>query len=770
MPVIDMERTVVADPLLAFIGLPSTELIPPTPPEDISYSKSIIVDLCHTTYADSQLSLLWLLFLSREGSRYLIAYIDSETDPDIVQLLGQFYQLTARCFCIKGFSLEQLITKSLPEDCCWVSSPSVIGHALLKRPIPLICLSCRDQKPIKGSWLDQYSPGEFFEHLRLTLQCIDPNAASKLARPESIESIHIQLLTCTYRAKDFLPSFLAHSAEWISTTAVHGLEVLHTFLDMEPELATRHQLLATLSQRKGFFLELKQDPGLYGAWNTLIQFSEEEFISNANPDDCRSSEQLRHLVAMLQAHPERMVASSVVVPIKQKDYLSWSFNRITIRCRQRWFSDVDDGYGIKSLYREPSVPGGAIEPHNIPHCSPVWRRTIHAYHGLFDEERYGSEADWGLWCKYAYHGGLFCHCDEPLSGYFINETSYGRNQQSSIGFERIVSDFLRSTEPVYSLESTSRRDLYIHGLDSYYGDHRVSNNSILRSLVDLHSNQAELKFIWFVEGYFIWGEASGERRSDNFQAIQQPWLGVMHIPPLTPKWAGNQFAELFFLKEWKDSLKQCRALICLSGYMAEDIKLVYPQLPVFNIKHPITPFSDKFELETFLSDPKVVLVGYWLRRHLRFYQWQAPLQKIHLIKKYTQDHMSWEMKAYGSLQPEEEASVIKYNFLPPDDYDQLLRTSLVYLSLYETSGNNSVIECISMGTPFIADRHPAIEEYVGVDYPLLLEPGELERMTRDELIDRASEAHLYLVSHPSLAEDLSYENFKKNLCGIIKTL
>lgn len=760
----------MADPLIALIGAPDPKHILPPPPEDTSYGNSIIVDLCHTNFTDSQLSLLWLLFLSHEGSRYLIAYIDRDTDPNIVQLLYQFHQLSGRCFCIRGFGLEELIAQNSQEDRCWVSSPSVIGPELLKRPIPLICLSCRDQKPIKSSWLARYNLAQLFEHL-LTLPCIEHNGASQLARPESIQSIQIQLLTCTYRAKEFLTDFLAHSADWISTTALHGLEVVHTFLDVEPEFATRRQLLATLSQRKGFVLQLQQDPGLYGAWNTLIQSSEEEFISNANPDDCRRPDQLWHLIALLQAHPERMVASSVVVPIKQKNYLSWSFDRIVGRCRRRWFSDVDDGYGLDSLYLEPTDPGGAIEPHNIPHCSPVWRRMIHVQHGLFNEERYGSEADWGLWCKYAYHGGLFCHCDKPLSGYFINSSSYGRDQQSSIGFERIVRDFLHPTEPEYSVEQTSKREqIFIHGLNSYYGDHRISNNSILQSIRDLHSNTADLKFIWFIEGYFIWGEASGERRSKTFQAIQQPWFGVIHIPPLTPKWAGNLFAELFFLKEWKESLNHCRALISLSAYMAEDLKLIYPQLPIFTIKHPITSFSEKFEFESFIADPKVVLVGYWLRRHLRFYQWRAPLPKIHLLKKYTPDHMNWEMKAFGPLKPEEECSVTKYGFLPSIDYDRLLKSSLVYLSLYETSGNNTVIECISMATPFIADRHPAIEEYVGVDYPLLLEPGELERMRREELIGRAYEAHQYLMSHPSLSEDLSYERFRENICRIIATL
>lgn len=792
-----LEQTVLANPPLSILGEPQHQLILPpcygplhpntllnfdqfTPLHQAFSHRWILIDLRQASYADCQLSLLWLLHLSRHQNRYLIACIDRETDPAIVELLDRYHHLTGRSLCIEGFGLDELIELGCPWDLCWVSSPAVIGPELLKNPLPLVCLSCREARPIKSSWLLQHTLRQLVDQLQ-SLQPIDPAGVSQLARPESVTCFQIQLITCTYRAEKFLQAFLSHSEDWISTTAAYGLAVLHSFLDVEPGLATRHQLLAALSQRNGFFLQLKYDPGLYGAWNMLIERTEEEFVSNANPDDCRSSDHIGHLVTMLQAHPDRLVASSVVVPIYRRQCLSWSFHRITNRCRQRWFADVEDGYGVASLYREPNGQEGALEPHNVPHCSPVWRRKIHLHYGLFDEQRYGSQADWGLWCKYASLGGRFCHSDEPLSGYFINAVSYGRNQQSNIGAERIVSDFLRPKPPFASLKlATSKthlaslergpKQICIHGLDSYYGDHRVSNNSILQSLADLHSNEAELKFIWFVEGYFIWGEAENERRSNHFQAIQQPWFGVLHIPPLTPQWAGNQFAELFFLKEWQESLKHCRGLISLSAYMARDLRLIYPRIPIFNIKHPIIPFAKKFDLDAFLADPKVVLVGYWLRRHHRFYRWQAPLRKIHLMKKYTPDHMSWEEQVFGPLLPAEQASVEKHSFLPADDYDHLLRTSLVYLSLYETSGNNSVIECISMGTPFIADRHPAIEEYVGVDYPLLLEPGDLETLTRADLLRLASEAHHYLMAHPALAADLTYKRFREHLSGIVEML
>jgi hypothetical protein len=788
-PPIDSPFTILGEPQCQMILPPCHgALDPKTPlsleklnvPGDTFSRRWILVDLRHSSHGDCQLSLLWLLFLSLNQNRCLAAYISMETDPAIVEVLDHFHQLTGRSLCIEGFGIDALMEHGVTGDVCWVSSPAVIGPELLRDPLPLVCLSCEEESPIKSSWLDQHNLRKLFDQLR-SLEPIDAPGTRRLTQPESITSFQIQLMTCTYRAEGFVQTFLAHSSDWISTTAAYGLSVLHTFFDVERGLVPRRKLLAALRQRKGFFLELKNDPGLYGAWNLLIQRSEEEFISNANPDDCRSPDQLGQLVSGLQAHPERMVASSVVIPIYRRHQLSWSFTRISNRCRQRWFEDVEDGYGLSRLYQEPNGPLGPIEPHNVPHCSPVWRRKIHVLHGLFDEQRYGSQADWGLWCKYAFVGGRFCHSDAPLSGYFINASSYGRKKQSNRGFERIVADFLRPERPLTSSEPTSRppsltilepglKQICIHGIDFYYGDHRISNNTILQSLADLHSNESQLKFIWFVEGYFIWGENKGERRSSDFKAIQQPWFGVLHIPPLTPKWAGNQFGELFFLKEWKESLRHCRALISLSAYMARDLRLIYPRIPIFNLKHPIITFAEKFDLKAFLADPKVVLVGYWLRRHHRFYRWRAPLKKVHLMKKYTPDHMASEEQVFGSLKPEEQASVEKHLFLLAEDYDQLLRTSLVYLSLYETSGNNSVIECISMGTPFIADRHPAIEEYVGGNYPLLLEPGELETLTQAELLSRTSEAHHYLNSHPSLAADLSYKRFREHLSGIIEML
>ena len=57
------------------------------------------------------------------------------------------------------------------------------------------------------------------------------------------------------------------------------------------------------------------------------------------------------------------------------------------------------------------------------------------------------------------------------------------------------------------------------------------------------------------------------------------------------------------------------------------------------------------------------------------------------------------------------------NFLSNCEYDKLLSKSVVFLYLMDCSAVNTVIECIIRNTPIILNRHPALEEYLGIDYP-----------------------------------------------------
>ena len=63
-------------------------------------------------------------------------------------------------------------------------------------------------------------------------------------------------------------------------------------------------------------------------------------------------------------------------------------------------------------------------------------------------------------------------------------------------------------------------------------------------------------------------------------------------------------------------------------------------------------------------------------------------------------------------------SVTILEHLPNNDYDHLLSENIVFLDLVDCSAANTIIECITRNTPIIINRHPAVEEYLGKDYPL----------------------------------------------------
>jgi hypothetical protein len=56
--------------------------------------------------------------------------------------------------------------------------------------------------------------------------------------------------------------------------------------------------------------------------------------------------------------------------------------------------------------------------------------------------------------------------------------------------------------------------------------------------------------------------------------------------------------------------------------------------------------------------------------------------------------------------------------LSDEEYDHLLSENLVFLNLFGSSANNTVVECIVRHTPIVVNRLPALEEYLGKDYPL----------------------------------------------------
>jgi hypothetical protein len=83
-------------------------------------------------------------------------------------------------------------------------------------------------------------------------------------------------------------------------------------------------------------------------------------------------------------------------------------------------------------------------------------------------------------------------------------------------------------------------------------------------------------------------------------------------------------------------------------------------------------------------------------------------------------------------------------------YDTLLTKNIVFLNLVDGSAINTLLECVIRNTPIIVNRHPAVVEVLGYDYPLyyIIPEGCTHPFPSvHDLLNRPGailEAHLYL--------------------------
>ena len=278
--------------------------------------------------------------------------------------------------------------------------------------------------------------------------------------------------------------------------------------------------------------------------------------------------------------------------------------------------------------------------------------------------------------------------------------------------------------------------------------HRSGWRWAISSLAELHHPQGVI-LDGFVEATFCWG--------DKGVVYERPWIGFVHNPPDMPPQAGNGLSSNQALLDnpaFRKSLKHCQGLFCLSETHARRLRQQV-EVPVEGLMHP-TEFVDlKFSMEAFRTNPKrcVIQIGSWLRNPNSIYEMKPRLARAKLDPGYP-----WEDKLRADLglaAPELEGVAV-FPFSDDRAYDQLLSCNLAFAHMFDSSANNLVIECIVRHTPLLINRLPALEEYLGPDYPLFFEDlQEASRMADSEECIEAG--HLYLAQLPK--ERFTREHF-----------
>jgi len=160
------------------------------------------------------------------------------------------------------------------------------------------------------------------------------------------------------------------------------------------------------------YKKLDTDPGIYSVWNIGVEMSTGEYLTNANLDD-------RKAPWSLEKHAKELYINDDV-DLVYADML------ITDKPNETW----ENNSANERKYNFPEFSFDNLKMVNMPHASPMWRKSIHRKYGLF-EQKYKSAGDWELWLRAASKGSKFKKISSsPLGLYYFNPTGISTNPEN----------------------------------------------------------------------------------------------------------------------------------------------------------------------------------------------------------------------------------------------------------------------------------------------------------------------------------------------------
>jgi dTDP-4-amino-4,6-dideoxygalactose transaminase len=230
--------------------------------------------------------------------------------------------------------------------------------------------------------------------------------------------------------------------------------------------------------------------------------------------------------------------------------------------------------------------------------------------------------------------------------------------------------------------------------------------------------------------------------------IHQPWVGVLHQ---VPQYEHQCFPDLERLCDnsiFQASLEQCCGLFIMVEAFKEWMmtQRMCIHVPVCTFPYCLPAIGEvKFDFDLYVNThPRTVLfIGEYLRDFEAFFNLSLPqdYRKIILNGNTIPSH----------IERNETVEIMPY--ISNDEYDHMMTKSIVFLHLFDSAANTTALECICFFTPIIVNRLPALEQYLGTEYPLFYtDLQQVPSLIQNEALIRT--AHLYLQC-PDLHERLS---------------
>lgn len=361
----------------------------------------------------------------------------------------------------------------------------------------------------------------------------------------------------------------------------------------------------------------------------------------------------------------------------------------------------------------------------------------------------------------------------------------------TVTHERILSNPVMISYRKFNMKYFKQHDLQ--------GFHRSGWAYVVNNLENFHNPNGPI-FDSFLDKTFGWNYDF--YRHVGKIPFQKAWVGVFHHTP-DENYSINNLVEVFRKPLFLQSLVHCRGIYVLSNYLKIWIKnrlneLNYQNLPVNVLIHPTEKVNNCFTFKKFTENEhkKVIQIGAWLRNSYAIYQLPNPKhltkcalkgkdmdnyyldsERLQQVKDAILDvgHQQKDQgyRPHGPIcRPGENVcnkylvglvqmidsnhqSVQVIDFLTNEEYDKILSQNIVFINLVDASAVNTVIECIIRATPIVVNRLPAIEEYLGVDYPLYYDNLlEAQEILND--FDKLKAGHQYLANLDSDRFNINY--------------
>jgi hypothetical protein len=345
---------------------------------------------------------------------------------------------------------------------------------------------------------------------------------------------------------------------------------------------------------------------------------------------------------------------------------------------------------------------------------------------------------------------------------------------------------------------------YIDQVD-YSGVHRSGWQYVYDNIKRFH-NDSGIVLDLYVDRTFHWN--SEINRNIGIIPYKKPWVGFVHHT-FDTSFSEYNCCRLLESDDFIQSLDVCKGLVVLSKYLKKQLqselrKKGINDIPIFVMMHPTSTDVIKWHWSKFKknNDKKIVHIGGWLRDIYSFYSLnidrscQPALRKVALRGKEMSNYFPPESFCedlynciskkthYSSIQNIsvgslntwcnffyndiikliESVDIIEY--LQNSEYDELLSQNIVFIRLIDASAVNTVVECVVRCTPIIVNKHPAVVEILGENYPLYIDDNDdINRLTS---YDKIRKAHIYLKSLK--IPNIRVDYFVKELNHIISSL